>query len=189
MKGKYNNQVFIQCYAPTSTRPEEEVDEFYGHLQDLKDTVSRRDDLFILGDFNAKVGGLNSSHPDAVGLHSNMLSGNNKRGVKFANFCTRNSLRITNTCFKHRRKFTWVSPDGKTKNTVDYILVRNEFMTNVNDAHTVACIDISDHRLVRCKANLDVVKPGKTRRKPSYNVESLQNHDKEAIPRQHQATS
>ena len=50
-------------------------------------------------------------------------------------------------------------------------------MNNVNDAHTVACIDISDHRLVRCKAKLDIVKPQKKKSKPSYNVESLE--DKE----------
>ena len=124
MKGKHNNQVFIQCYAPHSKRPEEEVDEFYNKLQDLKDTVSNRDDLFILGDFNAKVGGLHNLHPDEVGIHSNVNNGHNQRGIRLANFCARNSLIITNMCFKHRHKFPWVSPDCKTYNTVDYILVR-----------------------------------------------------------------
>ena len=81
LKGKYNNQVFIQCYAPTSKRTEEEADEFYKRLHDLMDTVSLRDDLFILGDFNAKVGGLHTSHPDAIGLHSNAKNGHNTRGT------------------------------------------------------------------------------------------------------------
>ena len=177
LKGKHNNQVFIQCYAPTTGRPEEEVDEFYERLQDLIDIVSQRDDLFILGDFNAKVGGLNSSHPQAVGIHSNIANGHNNRGTRLANFCDRNSLTITNTCFKHRRKYTWVSPDKVTRNTVDYVLVRNNFMQNVDDSHTVACIDISDHRLVRCKVNLDVFKPKRPKRKPTYNVEALDEDD------------
>ena len=177
LKGKRNNQVFIQCSAPTSSRPEEEADDFYEKLQDLIDSVPQRDNLFILGDFNAKVGGLNSSHPEAVGKHSNVTNGHNDRGTKLANFCERNSLTITNTCFKHRRKYTWVSPDGRTRNTVDYILVKNNFMCNVNDSHTVACIDISDHRLVRCKVKLDTVKPKRSQRKPTYNVEALEDDE------------
>ena len=89
-------------------------------------------------------------------------------------FCSRNSLAITNMFFKHRRKYTWVSPDGKTLNTVDYILVRRKMLHSVTDAHTVACVDISDHRLVRCKVRLSLFKPPKKIRPPCYNLVSLQ---------------
>ena len=70
--------------------------------------------------------------------------------------------------------FTWVSPDCKTYNTVDYILARKDFIKNVNDSHTVACIDVSDHRLVRCKIKLDIIRPQQPKSKPKYNVEALQ---------------
>ena len=89
-------------------------------------------------------------------------------------FCTRNSLVITNTFYKHRRKYTWISPDGKTHNTVDYVLVRNKLLPSVTDSHTVACIDISDHRLVRCKVRLNLFKVPKKKTNPSYNLVSLQ---------------
>ena len=151
LKGKSNNQYYIQCYAPTTDHSDEEVDQFYNLLQDLLDKIPQRDDLFVLGDFNAKVCGLNSQYPEVVGIHSNVKRGHNKRGKRLMTFCTRNSLDITNIFFKHRRKYTWISPDGKTLNTIDYILVRNKALRNVTDAHTVACIDISDHRLVRGK--------------------------------------
>ena len=154
LKGKHNNQYYVQCYAPQSKRPEEEVEQFYILLQDLIDNIPQRDNLFVIGDFNAKVGGLNSQYPEIVGMHSNVKGGHNKRGKKLMTFCSRNSLAITNTFFKHRRKYTWVSPDGKTLNTVDYILVRRKMLHSVTDAHTVACVDISDHRLVRCKVRI-----------------------------------
>ena len=174
LKGKHNNQYYVQCYAPQSKRPEEEVEQFYILLQDLIDNIPQRDDLFVIGDFNAKVGGLNSQYPEIVGMHSNVKGGHNKRGKKLMTFCSRNSLAITNTFFKHRRKYTWVSPDGKTLNTVDYILVRRKMLHSVTDAHTVACVDISDHRLVRCKVRLSLFKPPKKIKPPSYNLVSLQ---------------
>ena len=131
LKGKHNNQYFVQCYAPQSKRLEEEVDQFYNLLQDIIDKIPQRDDLFVIGDFNAKVGGLNSQYPEVVGMHSNVKRGHNKRGKKLMTFCSRNSFAITNTFFKHRRKYTWVSPDAKTLNTVDYILVRRKMLQSV----------------------------------------------------------
>ena len=174
LKGKFNYQYYVQCYAPTTDHPDEEVEQFYNLIQDLLDKIPQRDDLFVLGDFNAKVGGLNSQYPDAVGMHSNVKRGHNERGKRLMTFCTRNSLSITNTFFKHRRKYTWISPDKKTLNTVDYVLVRSKALKNVTDAHTVACIDISDHRLVRCKARLNMFKSPKKRNSPTYNLVSLQ---------------
>ena len=116
---------------------------------------------------------MNHQYPEVVGKHNNAERGYNDRGLKLTAFCTRNSLAITNTFFSHRRKYTWVSPDGKTLNTVDYILVRSKALPTVIDAHTVACLDISDHRLVRCKVKQFLYKPPMKKREPVYNVESL----------------
>ncbi len=66
MKGKFNNRVYIQCYAPTSTYSDDIVESFYNALQDLVDSTSNRDDLFIIGDFNAKVGGIHHLYPEVV---------------------------------------------------------------------------------------------------------------------------
>ena len=46
----------IQVYAPTSNTEEAEVEQFYEDLQDLLELTHKKDVLFIIGDWNAKVG-------------------------------------------------------------------------------------------------------------------------------------
>ena len=46
----------IQVYAPTSNTKEAEVEQFYEDLQDLLELTPKKDVLFIIGDWNAKVG-------------------------------------------------------------------------------------------------------------------------------------
>ena len=55
-QGKPFNITVIQVYAPTSNAEEAEVDWFYEDLQDLLELTPKKDVLFIIGDWNAKVG-------------------------------------------------------------------------------------------------------------------------------------
>ena len=55
-KGKPFNITVIQAYATTSNTEEAEVERFYEDLQDLLELTPPKDDLFIIGDWNAKVG-------------------------------------------------------------------------------------------------------------------------------------
>ena len=55
-QGKPFNITVIQAYAPTSNAEEAEVERFYGDLHDLLELMSKKDVLFIIGDWNAKVG-------------------------------------------------------------------------------------------------------------------------------------
>ena len=55
-QGKSFNITVIQVYAPTSTAEEAEVEQFYEDLQDLLELTPQKDVLFIIGDWNAKVG-------------------------------------------------------------------------------------------------------------------------------------
>ena len=152
LRKQFNDTNIIQVYAPSTTHDDEEVEEFYEKLQELVNTVARRDELFIMGDFNAKVGGIDE--PDVVGPHSNIARGYNPRGERLVEFCKQNDLFITNTCFQHRSKFTWISPGDRLRNTIDFILTRKNLRPAVSDSCTVAHPDISDHRLVRCKVKL-----------------------------------
>ena len=162
LKGKYNNITIIQCYLPTTNpnqnqtkeEAEEEVDNVYELIQDIIDKTAKRDKLFICGDFNAKIGGLHNQYPDNIGPHNNIVRGSNERGIKLANFCKRNNFSIATSFFQHRRKYTLISPGDRVRNTVDYIIVRRNDLRILNDAHTVSHPDISDHRLLRCKARL-----------------------------------
>ena len=55
-QGKPFNITVIQVYAPTSNAEEAEVEQFYEDLQDLLELTPKKDVLFIIGDWNAKVG-------------------------------------------------------------------------------------------------------------------------------------
>ena len=55
-QGKPFNITVIQVYAPTSNAKEAEVERFYKDLQDLLELTPKKDVLFIIGDWNAKVG-------------------------------------------------------------------------------------------------------------------------------------
>ena len=55
-QGKPCNITVIQAYAPTSNAEEAEVEWFYEDLQDLLELTPQKDVLFIMGDWNAKVG-------------------------------------------------------------------------------------------------------------------------------------
>ena len=55
-QGKPFNIRVIQVYVPTSNTKEAEVERFYGDLQDLLELTPKKDILFIIGDWNAKVG-------------------------------------------------------------------------------------------------------------------------------------
>ena len=55
-QGKPFNITVIQAYAPTSNDEETEVDQFYEDLQDFLKLTPKKDILFVIGDWNAKVG-------------------------------------------------------------------------------------------------------------------------------------
>ena len=55
-QGKPFNIMVIQAYAPTSNAEEAEIEQFYQDLQDLLELKAKKDVLFIIGDWNAKVG-------------------------------------------------------------------------------------------------------------------------------------
>ena len=109
-QGKPFSITVIQAYAPTSNTEEAEVERFYKDLQDLLQLTPKKVVLFIIGDWNAKVG---SQETPAVTGKSG-LGGQNKAGQRLIEFCQENSLVITNTLFQqHNRKlYIWTSPDG-----------------------------------------------------------------------------
>ena len=64
-QGKPFNVTVIQAYAPTSNMEKAEVERVYGDLQDLLELTPQKDVLFIIGDWNAKVG--NQETPGVTG--------------------------------------------------------------------------------------------------------------------------
>ena len=60
-QGKPFNITAVQAYAPTSNTEEAEVERFYEDLQDLLELTPKKDVLFIIGDWNVKVGSQETS--------------------------------------------------------------------------------------------------------------------------------
>ena len=119
-QGKPFNITVTQVYALTSNAEETEVEQFYEDLQDLLELTPKTDVLFIIGDWNAKVGSQDT--PGVTGKFG--LGVQNEAGQRLIEFCQQNELVIVNTLFQqHKRKlYTWTSPDGQHQNQIDYIL-------------------------------------------------------------------
>ena len=104
----------IQVYAPTTNAEEAEVEWFYDDLQDFLELTSKKDVLFIIGDWNVKVGSQNI--PGVTGKFG--LGVQNEAGQRLTEFCQENALVIANTLFQQhkRRLYTWTSPDSQHRN-------------------------------------------------------------------------
>ena len=109
-QGKPFNITVIQVYAPTRNAEEAEVERFYEDLQDLLELTSKKDVLFIIGDWNANVG--SQETPGVTGKFD--LGMRNQAGQRLIEFCQENALFIANTLFQQhkRRLYTWTSPDA-----------------------------------------------------------------------------
>jgi len=119
-QGKPFNIIVIQVYAPTSNAEEAEVERFYEDLQDLLELTPKKDVLFIIGDWNAKVGS-----QETTGITGKFGLGiQNEAGQRLIEFCQENTFVIANTLFQqHKRRFyIWTFPDGQHRNQIDYIL-------------------------------------------------------------------
>ena len=116
-QGKPFNIMVIQVYAPTSNAEEAEVERFYEDLHDLLKLTSKKDVLFIIGDWNAKVG--SQELPGVTGNFG--LGVQNKAGQRLTEFCQDNALVIANILFQQhkRRLYPWTSPDGQYQNHID----------------------------------------------------------------------
>ena len=103
--------MLIQAYAPTSNVEEAEVKRFYEDLQDLLELIPSKDVLFIIGDWNAKVGS-QETH-EVTGKCG--LGVQNEAGQRLIEFCQENALVIANTLIQQhkRRLYTWTSPDSQ----------------------------------------------------------------------------
>ena len=81
------------------------------YLQDLLELTPQKDVLFIIGDWNAKVG--SQETPGVTGKFG--LGVQNKAGQRLIEFCQENTLVIANTLSQQckRRVYAWSSPDGQ----------------------------------------------------------------------------
>ena len=134
----------IQIYAPTSKAEEAEAEQFYEDLQDLLELTPKKDILFIIGDWNAKVGSSRDTQNNRQ-VWPWRTEWSRARAIEF---CQLNALVIVNTLFQQhkRRLYTWTSPNGKHQNQIDYILCSWRWRNSIQSAKIRLRADCgSDH--------------------------------------------
>ena len=99
-QGKPLNTTVIQVYGPTTNAKETEIHWFYEELQDLPEVTPKKDVLFIIGDWNAKVG--SQEIPEVTGKFG--IGVQNEAGQRLTEFCQENELVIANTLFQQPKR-------------------------------------------------------------------------------------
>ena len=166
------NIMVIQAYAPTSNAEEAEVEQFHEDLQDLLELTRKKDVLFIIGDWNAKVG--SQETPGVTGKF--VLGIRNEAGQRLIEFCQENALVIANTLFQQhkRRLYTWTAPDGQHQNQIVYILCSQRWRSSIQSAEIRPGADCgSDHELLIAEFRLKLKTVGKTTRPVRYNLNKI----------------
>ena len=99
-QGKPFSITVIKLCVPSTNAEEDEVEQFYEALQELLELISKKDILFIIGDWNAKVG--NQVIPGVTGKFG--LGAQNEAGQRLTEFCQKNALVIANSLFQQHKR-------------------------------------------------------------------------------------
>ena len=145
----------ISAYAPTLTSTEEAKDMFYDELSTVVGGIPASTSIYILGDFNARVGSDHDSWMTCLG-HFGVGKMNNN-GQRMLEFCCHHDLCITNTFFntKPQHKVSWRHPRSKHWHQLDLVLARRSEFPSVKLTRTYHSADCdTDHSMVGCKIKL-----------------------------------
>lgn len=124
---KYCKLTIIQCYAPTNEAEDDIKDDFYEQLKSAVERTPQHDMIIIMGDIYAKVGSDNTDVEHVMGRHG--CGVRNENGERLVELCTNNKLVIGGTIFPHKNihKETWKSPDGRTLNQIDHMIINSKW--------------------------------------------------------------
>ncbi|XP_068741873.1 craniofacial development protein 2-like [Montipora capricornis] len=171
----------VSAYLPTLTSTAEAKDEFYANLSDIMKTIPPKENLIILGDFNARVGADHDSWPSCLGHFG--VGKINDNGQRLLEFYSYHGLCVTNSYFqtKPQHKVSWHLPRSKHWHQLDMILIRRtnlKFVLLTRTYHSADCD--ADHSLVCCKIRLQpkMLHSSQQKGKPRINTTSMQLPDK-----------
>ena len=159
----------IACYSPTNVSPEEEVAEFYSDLSEVISEIPPHNQVYICGDFNAKLGSDN--------VRNCFHEETNRNGEYLFNMLETFDLVAANTIFEKpsRKMWTFKYPNG-CKAQLDYILVRKKWARSVKNCEpfSTTCVPInSDHRCLTAVVKLSLRAPKKETSSRAINFKSL----------------
>jgi len=176
----------VNAYAPTnSDGTENQKDLFYRQLKKACEKQEKHQKLIVAGDFNASTSlafqkchynGTNVIHDDDC----------NDNGTRLKSFCRYNKLCIASTFFEHQNenRYTWYSPDKKTKKINDYVLTEPYVQQYVTDCVAKPDYDFdSDHCLLQTSLDTPMTRKARwkkrTERARTLNAELLEDRNSE----------
>jgi len=139
----------VNVHAPSEKKSYESKGSFYEELEQMFDHFPKYHMKMLLGNFNAKAGKENIFKP-TIGQES-LHQDSKDNGVRLVTFATSKNLAVKSTMFPHRNiyKYTWTSPDGKTHNQTDHILIDRKGQSSVLDVPSLrGAVCDTDHYLV-----------------------------------------
>ncbi|XP_065583817.1 craniofacial development protein 2-like [Artemia franciscana] len=155
LTGRQAKLTVLACYEPTNEADDTTKDNFYNTLQAVAKDIPSHDLVCFVGDFDAKVGSDKSYCPEVLG--SQGLGEINENGILLVDFALTNDLIIGGTQSQHKtiRKYSWNSPDGRTHNQIDHILINKKWKSSLQDVRAYRGADVaSDHALMIAKLSL-----------------------------------
>jgi hypothetical protein len=131
LRGSWYNISVLNVHAPTEEKSDDSRDSFYEKLGQVFDHFPKYHMKILLGNFNAKLG-RKDTFKSTIGSES-LRQVNNDNGVRVVNFATSKDLVVTSMMFSHQNihKCNWTSPDGKTHNQIDHILIDRRWHSSI----------------------------------------------------------
>lgn len=150
LPGYKDSWTIIQVYSPTEQSDTESIDSFYLELnKTIQDHAHKN--LVVMGDFNGQIGERQPEEDAVLGPYVQKKT-RSRNGEKLVNFAQENSLKVLNTMFKKKEnnRWTWISPDGKTKNEIDFAMTnKSRYFSNMK---VISNLNFNtNHRMIRAE--------------------------------------
>ena len=170
MQGPLN---LVCVYAPTLQASAETKDQFYESLDTVISKIPATEHIYLLGDFNARVGADRESWPNVLGHYG--IGKMNENGQRLLELCCYRKLCVTNTYFQNKacHKVSWRHPRSKHWHQLDMIITKRDSLNNVCNTRFYQSADCdTDHSLIATKVKLKPKKFYHSKRKgqPRINI-------------------
>ncbi|XP_068211710.1 craniofacial development protein 2-like [Palaemon carinicauda] len=174
---KWFKTIVICVYAPTEEGTEEEKDDFYDSLQQTINGTSKQDIIMLMGDFNAKIGSETEAFVPRNGNESLHVTSKDN-GLKLISLAPANNFVIGGIIFPHKEihKQTWRSPDRRTNNQIDHILISRKHWGTLGEVRSFRGADCNTHHYLVCakvRAKLKVERSRPVEKIKSFYIEKL----------------
>ena len=158
----------ISVYAPTFQCSDVEKEGFYDNLGAMLKSTNSRDELVVMGDFNARVGIQDLAESEQSGIQLRDPVGRfglpevNDNGGLLLEFCAsqhKHNLRIMSTCFQHKHYGTWYHPSSRKWFQIDHVICSRRTGGLVQDVQVMpGYAHETDHRCVKLKLRIPAKK-------------------------------